>query len=79
MSDLHSYLLGQALHKLHSIESGQRETKASLEKLTTEIKEGITWAQRLIILGATWAAAISLNLSPDKAGETLAAFLRGFK
>jgi hypothetical protein len=79
MSELDTYLLGQALQTMQSVKSEQREQSEQIKQLSTDVKEAISWAQRLILLAATWAAAIGINLSPDKAGETLAAFLRTLK
>ena len=72
MRDLTDYLLGQALQKLHSIES-------DLHKVEVKVDELATWAQRLALLGALWGGGIILNLAPDKAGEMIAGLIKSLK
>jgi hypothetical protein len=79
MSQLTDYLLGQALQKLHSIESEQRESGEKLDTLTERVDEALSWAQRLVLLGLSILGAMGLNYSPDKLGEVLAAALRALK
>lgn len=79
MNELTHYLLGQMLQATRSIESGQHEMSSELGKLRSEVKDAITWGQRLVLMGLTWAAAISLNVAPDKVGKDLASFLHGLK
>jgi hypothetical protein len=79
MSQLSDYLIGQALHKLRSIESGQAETNEKLETLTEKVDEALTWAQRLVLLGLSLLGAMGLNYSPDKLGEALASALKALK
>lgn len=79
MSNLPEYLLGQLMRQSQSLESGQRRLARKVDKLTEEVEEAISWGQRIILLWATWLAAIGLNISPEKAGELLAGFLHGLK
>lgn len=79
MSQLNDYLLGQALQKLHSIESGQEETSEQIETLTEKVDEALTWAQRLVLLGLALLGAMGLNYSPDKLGEAVAAALKALR
>lgn len=79
MSQLSDYLLGQALHKLQSIESAQSETNDKLETLTEKVDEALTWAQRLVLLGLSLLGAMGLNYSPDKIGEALAQALKALR
>ncbi len=79
MSELQDYLLGQALHKLHSIESKQTDHSDKLETLTEKVDEALTWAQRLVLLGLAILGAMGLNYSPDKIGEALAAALKALR
>lgn len=77
MSGLTNYLLGQVLHKQDSTQSALRETSDKIDKLSADVREAISWGQRLVLLGLTWAAAMGLNFDPDKLGSALASFLRG--
>lgn len=79
MSELDTYLHGQTLHKLHSIESAQTETNDKLDTLTEKVDSALSWAQRLVLLGLSILGALGLNYSPDKLGEALAAALRALK
>lgn len=79
MSQLSDYLLGQALHKLNSIESKQDEHSEKLDTLTEKVDEALTWAQRLVLLGLSLLGAMGLNYSPDKIGEALAAALKALR
>ncbi len=79
MSQLSDYLLGQALHKLNSIESAQSETDDKIETLTEKVDEALTWAQRLVLLGLSILGAMGLNYSPDKIGETVATVLKALR
>jgi hypothetical protein len=79
MSQLSDYLLGQALHKLNSIESAQDEQGEKIETLTEKVDEALTWAQRLVLLGLSLLGAMGLNYSPDKLGEALAAALKALR
>jgi hypothetical protein len=79
MSQLSDYLIGQALHRLQSIESEQVETNEKLEALTEKVDEALTWAQRLVLLGLSLLGAMGLNYSPDKLGEALASALKALK
>jgi hypothetical protein len=79
MSQLSDYLLGQALHKLNSIESAQSETDEKIETLTEKVDEALTWAQRLVLLGLSILGAMGLNYSPDKIGETVATVLKALR
>ena len=79
MSQFTDYLLGQMQHKLHSIESAQVETNEKLDTLTERVDEALSWAQRLVLLGLSILGAIGLNLSPDKAGETVANILKALR
>ena len=79
MSELDTYLHGQTLHKLSSIESAQIETNDKLDTLTAKVDSALSWAQRLVLLGLSILGALGLNYSPDKLGEALAAALRALK
>lgn len=79
MSQLSDYMLGQALHKLNSIESAQSETDEKIETLTEKVDEALTWAQRLVLLGLSILGAMGLNYSPDKIGETVATVLKALR
>ncbi len=76
MSQLSDYLLGQALHKLNSIESAQSETDEKIETLTEKVDEALTWAQRLIWLGLAILGTALLNWSPDEIGKLVAHLLK---
>lgn len=69
MSQLSDYLLGQALHKLNSLESKQDENSDKLDTLTEKVDEALTWAQRLVLLALSLLGAMGLNYSPDRIGK----------
>jgi hypothetical protein len=74
-----TYLHGQTLHKLSSIESAQNETNDKLDDLTTKVDSALSWAQRLVLLGLAIMGAFGLNYSPEKLGEALAAAVKALK
>lgn len=72
MSEWQSYLLGQISREQSEIKSDIRSIKERLEDL-------ITWSQRLALLVGLWAAAVMMNVAPDKAGEVAAAMLKSLR
>lgn len=76
MSELDTYLHGQTLHKLHSIESKQDDALDKIDTLTERVDSALSWAQRLVLLGLSMLGAMGLNYSPDKIGEALAAAIK---
>ena len=76
MNGLLQYLIGQMQHDVHSIKSEQRAINAKLDAVITRLDEALTWAQRLALMVLALLGAVGLNLSPDKAGEAIAAALK---
>jgi len=72
MSDWLSYQIGR-------IASDVSETSRKVDHLTEKVDIALSWAQRLVLLGLSILGGIVLNWSPDKAGETLAAFLKALR
>ena len=79
MSELDTYLHGQTLHKLHSIELKQDDANEKIDTLTEKVDSALSWAQRLVLLGLSMLGAMGLNYSPDKIGEALSAALKALR
>ena len=93
MGELIDYHIGQIAQSTRSTESALndvrrmvaeiRETQENevehVEAVKTALEELTTWAQRLAVLAVLWAAALGINLAPDKLAETLAVLLKSPK
>ena len=85
--------LGQIAQSTRSIESAVEKLQATVDKNGEVIRmdgpllkqvhaaliELTTWAQRLAVLSCLWAAAVGLNIAPDRVAELLAALLKSHK